>query len=146
MKNLKNEFAKVNSTKLLNDLINASKTSAKGIFAMHRNVIDMYILDNKDYFTKYKFVDDSGRINPTIKELKDKSFKPFQLLYGTFTLDKVLKAVETKDFLSFMSLYNTSVLTYLQASEEEQKTILERGTAIYQVYEWRRLYKGGRFC
>lgn len=134
MKTLKIEFAKVKSTSLLNDLINASKSSAKGIFAMHRNVTDLYILDNKEYFTKYKFVDDSGRINPTIEEIRNKNFKPFQLLYGTFTLDKVLKASDSKDFLSFMNLYNTSVLTYLQASEEEQQTILERGTAINSLF------------
>jgi len=134
MENLKNEFKSVKSTKLINDLIKASKSSAKGIFSMHRNVLDMYILDNKDYFTKYKFIDDSGRINPTIKELKDKSFKPFELLYGTFTLDKVLKASETKDFLSFMNLYNTSVLTYLQANDEEQKTMLERGATINKLF------------
>ena len=134
MNNLKNEFTKVKSSKMLNDLINASKSSAKGIFAMHRNVLSLYILDNKEYFDKYKFVDDSGRINPTIKELQNKSFKPFQLLYGTFTLDKVLKAADTKDFLSFMGLYNTSVLTYLQASEEGQQTILDRGTAINSLF------------
>lgn len=134
MNNLKNEFAKVKSSKLLNDLISASKSSAKGIYAMHRNVTDMYILDNKEYFTKYKFIDDSGRLNPAIKEIRNKDFKPFKLLYGTFTLDKVLKAVDTKDFISFMGLYNTSVLTYLQASEQEQQTILERGIAINKLF------------
>lgn len=134
METLKNEFAKVKSTKSINDLIKASKSSAKGIFAMHRNVLSLYILDNKEYFEKYKFVDSKGNLNPTIKELKDKSFKPFQLLYGTFSLDKVLKAVDSRDFLSFMNLYNTSVLTYLEASEEEQKTILERGTAINKLF------------
>lgn len=134
MRNLKNEFAKVKSTKVLNDLIKASKSSAKGIFAMHRNVLDMYILDNKDYFTKFNFVDDKGRLNPSIKELRNKGFKPFQLLYGTFSLDKVLKASETKDFLSFMGLYNTSVLTYMEANSEEQQTILERGTAINSLF------------
>src|SRR5690554_897532 len=134
MKNLKNEFKGVKSTKSINDLIKASKSSVKGIFSMHRNVLSLYILDNKEYFDKYKFVDDSGRLNPTIKELKDKSFKPFQLLYGTFTLDKVLKAVDSKDFLSFMGLYNTSVLTYLQASEQEQKTMLERGATINKLF------------
>lgn len=134
MKNLKNEFAKVKSTKVLNDLIKASKTSAKGIFAMHRNVVDMYILDNKDYFTKFNFMDDKGRLNPTIKEVRNKNFKPFALLYGTFTLDKVLKASETKDFLSFMNLYNISVLTYMEANTEEQQTILERGTAINDLF------------
>lgn len=134
MEKLKNEFQKVKSTKSLNDLIKASKLSAKGIFAMHRNVVDMYILDNKEYFEKFNFVDDKGRLNPTVKEIRSKEFKPFQLLYGTFTLDKVLKASETKDFLSFMSLYNTSVLTYIEANQDEQQTILERGTAINELF------------
>lgn len=130
MATLKNEVKLVKSNEKLTDLIKASKASAKGIFAMHRNVTDLYILDNKEYFEGHKFLTDKGNLNPIVKEIRDKSFKPFNLLFGSLTLDKVLKAINSNDFLSFMELYNKAVLTFIDSDEVEQKRTLERGEEI----------------
>lgn len=117
----------------LKELVLLSQKSAKGIFAMHRNVISLYVTDNKDYFEGTKFIQ-ANKLNPIVKELKAKDFKVFNLLFGTFTLDKVIKASEAKDFLSMMTLYNKSILTFIESSEEEREYILERGEKINSLF------------
>ena len=118
-----------------NELVDLSKSSAKGIFAMNRHVLSLFILDNKDYLKVTKAVTSDGKINPIIKELKDKSFKPYQLLYGTFSLDKVLKASQSKDFLSYMQNYKSSVITFIESSDEVREYILERGEKINKLFQ-----------
>lgn len=117
----------------LNELVTLSQKSAKGIFAMHRNVLSLYVTENKEYFEGTKFMQ-SDKLSPIVKELKAKDFKVFNLLFGTFTLDKVIKASEAKDFLSMMTLYNKSVLTFIESDEAQRSYILERGEKINSLF------------
>jgi hypothetical protein len=136
-----NEIKLVNVNKNVNELIKATKDSAKGIFSLHRNVISLYVNYNKEYFEGFNVVTTGGLMNPNLKYLKNKEFKPFQLLYGTFTLDKVLKTIKCEDYLSFMELYNKSVLTYLSLDSDGQNLLLKRGDEINAIVK---SYKGGK--
>ena len=133
IKNLEVALNKVKVSKRVKNLLDATKKANKSLFKVHKELLSLYIHDNKKYFSDTSVFEDK-KVNPQITLIKkDKKFNPFALLFGTLSLDKALKAFNTNDYFSFMELYNKAIFIYIDSNKEIQQNILLRGEAINKL-------------
>jgi len=136
MKNLNLEVSCLNNSKAINEYVKGIKTSAKGIFALHRDVLKAYSVvepNEGEDLQPFELKKDTGEALIFTSEIDKKEFKPFHLLFGTLTLDKTIKAMKGKDMFSFTAEYVKAVNTYLLKDKDERQRILERGDAVNQL-------------
>ena len=133
VKNLEIALNKVKVGKGLKNLLDATKKANKSLFKVHKELLSLYIHDNKKYFNDTSIFE-KKKINPQITLIKkDKKFNPFALLFGTLSLDKVLKAFNTNDYFSFIDLYNKAIFVYIDSNKETQQNILLRGEKLNKL-------------
>jgi hypothetical protein len=133
MKNLNLEVICLNNSKAINEYVKGIKTSAKGIFALHRDVLKAYSIvesNEGEDLQPFELVKKSSEALIFTSEIDKKEFKPFNLLFGTLTLDKTIRAMKGKDMFSFTAEYVKAVNTYLSKDKDERQRILERGEAV----------------
>lgn len=114
-------------------LIEDKQNEIRSIFALHKAVLSIYKTDNLAKFRGIELIVQDSKINPIFKEMV-KGVNPFKMLYGTFSLSRIINTIGKEDFLGLMKPYNTSVLTYANASIVERQSIINRGTEISEIF------------
>lgn len=115
-------------------LIEDKQNEIRSIFALHKAVLSIYKTENVKGFKGIELVAPNDVVNPIFKDMV-KSVNPFFLLFGTFSLSKVINLIDKKDYLSLMKSYNHSVLTYASLSIMERNNLLDRGEKITNLFQ-----------
>ena len=115
-------------------LIEDKQNEIRSIFALHKAVLSIYKTENVKGFKGIELIVPNDVVNPIFKDMV-KSVNPFFLLFGTFSLSKVINLIDKKDYLSLMKSYNHSVLTYANLSIVGRNTLLGRGEKITNLFQ-----------
>lgn len=116
-------------TKLIED----RQKEIRSIYALHKETLSIYKDENLRNFKGIELITPKGSVNPIFKDMV-KGVNPFFLLFGTFSLSKVINMVDKSDYLGLMKSYNHSVLTYASLCIAKREYLLSRGEEISNLF------------